>query len=108
MTFDFVKVTIKSRFLVGSTINFVHYVDIIDFCNHYLETLFTIRNAKIDISSQIVDVGNNMCQRKINVDIVVNIDRDCAEIENVLNRMAQSRTNTVTPIAIHVKKCPNK
>lgn len=82
--------------------------DIIDFCNHYLETLFTIRNAKIDISSQIVDVGNNMCQRKINVDIVVNIDRDCAEIENVLNRMAQSRTNTVTPIAIHVKKCPNK
>ncbi len=26
MTFDFVKVTIKSRFLVGSTINFVHYV----------------------------------------------------------------------------------
>lgn len=27
MTFDFVKVTIKSRFHVGSTINFVHYVD---------------------------------------------------------------------------------
>ena len=26
MTFDFVKVTIKSRFHVGSTINFVHYV----------------------------------------------------------------------------------
>ena len=26
MTFDFVKVTIKSRFCVGSTINFVHYV----------------------------------------------------------------------------------
>jgi hypothetical protein len=27
MTFDFVKVTIKSRFCVGSTINFVHYVE---------------------------------------------------------------------------------
>ena len=27
MTFDFVKVTIKSRFHVGSTINFVHYVE---------------------------------------------------------------------------------
>ena len=27
MTFDFVKVTIKSRFCVGSTINVVHYVD---------------------------------------------------------------------------------
>ncbi len=27
MTFDFVKVTIKLRFCVGSTINFVHYVD---------------------------------------------------------------------------------
>ena len=27
MTFDFVKVTIKSRFCVGSTINFVHYVN---------------------------------------------------------------------------------
>lgn len=26
MTFDFVKVTIKSSFHVGSTINFVHYV----------------------------------------------------------------------------------
>jgi hypothetical protein len=26
MTFDFVKVTIKSRFHIGSTINFVHYV----------------------------------------------------------------------------------
>lgn len=26
MTFDFVNVTIKSRFHVGSTINFVHYV----------------------------------------------------------------------------------
>lgn len=82
--------------------------DIVDFCNHYLETLFTIRNAKIDISSQIANVGDNMCQRKINVDVVVDADRDCTEIENVLNRMAQSRTNTVTPIAIHVKKCPNK
>ena len=29
MTFDFVKVTIKSRFHVGSTINFVHYVNIL-------------------------------------------------------------------------------
>ena len=28
MTFDFVKVTIKSRFHVGSTINYVHYVEI--------------------------------------------------------------------------------
>ena len=27
MTFDFVKVTTKSRFHVGPTINFVHYVD---------------------------------------------------------------------------------
>ena len=27
MTFDFVKVTIKSSFHVGSTINFVHYVE---------------------------------------------------------------------------------
>ena len=27
MTFDFVKVTIKSRLHVGSTINFVHYVE---------------------------------------------------------------------------------
>ncbi|MCR5423586.1 MAG: hypothetical protein K6E93_02350, partial [Bacteroidales bacterium] len=26
ITFDFVKVTMKSRFCVGSTINFVHYV----------------------------------------------------------------------------------
>ncbi len=26
MTFEFVKVTIKSRFCVGPTINFVHYV----------------------------------------------------------------------------------
>ena len=26
MTFDFAKVTIKSRFCVGPTINFVHYV----------------------------------------------------------------------------------
>ena len=30
MTFDFVKVTIKSRFCVGSTINFVHYVNFAD------------------------------------------------------------------------------
>ena len=26
MTFDFVKITTKSRFHMGSTINFVHYV----------------------------------------------------------------------------------
>jgi len=32
MTFDFVKVTIKSRFCVGSTINFVHYVDVSQGC----------------------------------------------------------------------------
>ena len=32
MTFDFVKVTIKSRFCVGSTIIFVHYVEYVYGC----------------------------------------------------------------------------
>ena len=60
MTFDFVKVTIKSRFHVGSTINFVHYVEQIDFGTGFnTEKVTTMSNmfggctnlTSLDISS---------------------------------------------------------
>lgn len=57
MTFDFVKVTIKSRFCVGSTINFVHYVNNFDIF-HLKDTYMNVCTKEVKEAIEKENISN--------------------------------------------------